>query len=328
MRTDLGLVPNEFRSSENISTGRAFLEKSGNQIHNLKEINENTYGVKENSLLGKSRVELKDIININNSIKKKLHSQKSNSKSVSITEEKCRFENLSMNSNCQDKDKESISSSNLSQEESIKDQQDSCSYINYSFTKFSLEKRETPNYLCTSDKVTHKYLPLRLKNNSKYKKRLFKYLRRDLTHKSKNESCSYMKMMKDSFRTAGNFRKLRGLNDDEGKKIQSCVLKKTKSYVKDFEVQDYCTGEAVKFNLYQDNLIGLSEEWQNQLKITEMDDDIVTDDDQLEAATRHIRKEARESVFLVKESLTKIRNLTRYRKMDLSNQPSVLIKKS
>ena len=48
------------------------------------------------------------------------------------------------------------------------------------------------------------------------------------------------------------------------------------------------TGKKIEFNFYEDKQIGFTIEWQKKLKITEMDDDIKTDEEQLDLAINHI----------------------------------------
>ena len=54
------------------------------------------------------------------------------------------------------------------------------------------------------------------------------------------------------------------------------------------------TGKKIEFNVYTDRDCGFSREWQKKLKKAEMDDDIKTDDEQLDLAKRHIFKELNE----------------------------------
>ena len=62
------------------------------------------------------------------------------------------------------------------------------------------------------------------------------------------------------------------------------------------------SGKKVEFNLYSDRDCGFSKEWQKKLKKAEMDDDIKTDDEQLDLAKRHIFKELNEGWKLYKKN--------------------------
>lgn len=60
------------------------------------------------------------------------------------------------------------------------------------------------------------------------------------------------------------------------------------------EFIDQDTNKKMTFCFYEDQEVGFSPEWQKKLMITEMDDDIKTDDEQLVLAKKHIFKELKE----------------------------------
>lgn len=69
-------------------------------------------------------------------------------------------------------------------------------------------------------------------------------------------------------------------------------LKKVYQGLGEFIEQD--TGKKMIFNFYADKQVGFTRQWQKKLKVTEMDDDIKTDDEQLILARGHIIKEIHE----------------------------------
>jgi hypothetical protein len=159
------------------------------------------------------------------------------------------------------------------------------------------------------------------------------YLRKEVIVKSKNESCRQNNLLKESRLAKGNLRNLnlsnRCLLDKDGKvkeksNVNSC-FNKFRNNVKDTEYEDFMTGKKVKFYLYNDDDIGFDYDWQKQLKVTEMDDDIVTDEDQLDAAVRHIRKEVREACYIVKSNVFKVRNIIRFKHLNIT-QPMITFK--
>lgn len=50
------------------------------------------------------------------------------------------------------------------------------------------------------------------------------------------------------------------------------------------------------FNLFLDREIGFSKEWQRKIKSTTLDDDVLTDNEQLELAHNHILEELKEGL--------------------------------
>jgi hypothetical protein len=156
-----------------------------------------------------------------------------------------------------------------------------------------------------------------------------KYLRKEVDVKSKNESCRQFNLIKDSRVSGGNLRNLkldnRLLADKDGKvNVKSC-FNKFKKTGRDTEYEDFNTGKKIKFYLYDDEEVGFDYDWQKQLKVAEMDDDILTDEDQLEAAVRHIRKEVRDACYIIKSNINKVRNMIRFKHLDIV-QPLITFK--
>lgn len=298
--------------------------KIGNKCNDNNNISYNSIVINSNNDKAES-----EAVSSSNSIKKNINKIISSSElNNTITS------NINNNNNYGDSspsdDEDSIDSSLLSYDESDKHYKNSNKRFknnvsHESYEKFDLEKRNTPNYFNRNERVTHKYLPLHLKNNSKYKKKLMAYFRKDISMKSKNESCSHFNFLKNSRKSNGNLRNLKNSNFNY-KRYTSCTNKinEVERGLNHFSVEDYDSQVMIKFNLYQDEDIGFDLQWQSQMKITEMDDDVMTDDDQLDAAARHIKKEVRESCYIVDDSLKKIRNLVRFKHLN----PKIVFKEN
>ena len=236
-----------------------------------------------------------------------------------------------------------------------------------SFKKYNLNLRLSPKHLCSSKKITHRLLPLKFKDNSKYKNQLIKYFKRKNKDILKTDSCKQKDFYKASCISRGNFRSiiskikvnitidnetikskynanLQNLNSkldnnnaynkinfemNKFDKHNSCskvecinnldiAFKSKHNKIKDKEIKehllkDYNSDKLLSFFKYNEHDIGFNKNWQRNLKITEMDDDVETDDDQLTAANKHIRKEVKEGVYFFLQSENKIRNSNRFK---------------
>jgi hypothetical protein len=206
--------------------------------------------------------------------------------------------------NCKATKSEISSSSSEYDKESIK----KSSYI-----KFGLNIRETPKHLCSSKKITHKLLPLKEKNNSKYKKKLILFLKRQQYGISKTASCRQPLFYKVSRNTQGNMMNMVKQKVGLESNMKSYSTAKVNSN-RNLELTD--KGNTLhSFCVYKEKEIGFSIEWQRNLKFTEMDDDIETDVDQLEAACRHCKKEVKESELIFLDNQNKIRNTQRFKEI-------------
>lgn len=179
------------------------------------------------------------------------------------------------------------------------------------YKKFGLSlNSEIP--LSPSDQ-THKYLPLKYKNDEKYKSRLFKFLRKPQIPHNKTETCKFVKFKKHSDNFDGNISKYYNSLGMKMRKVSS--EKKVYEAQHLFEDNRANVDEKSKhppqyFKFYSDKDIGFSTKWQVQLKSTEMDDDVETDDDQLKAADRHIMREIGEGIRTYVKNRKNVRNLT------------------
>lgn len=189
-----------------------------------------------------------------------------------------------------------------------------------SYKKFGLSTRNTPVYMYDEDTTTHSLLPRAYNNNSKYKRKMYAYFRFKLNKKGKNDSCSHIITMKNSFLCKGNMHNSRKhiekslvFADFEKEKDKIKIKFPTKK--KEFK-EKILFGEKkekVFFSLFHDDDLGFGMKWQRQLKTTEQDDDVNTDNEQLRLAKRHIAHEVKESVALVNEDTKKIRNIRRFK---------------
>jgi hypothetical protein len=84
-------------------------------------------------------------------------------------------------------------------------------------------------------------------------------------------------------------------------------MSEKKIYSSEFQFES--ENENQNFRLFNDNDIGFSQRWQQQLKCAEMDDDVDTDEDQLQAAGRHIMKELGEGIRAYEKNKRNVRNL-------------------
>lgn len=81
-------------------------------------------------------------------------------------------------------------------------------------------------------------------------------------------------------------------------------------------------GEINFFKIFSDTQVGFTKNWQSQIKQTDMDDDVETDEDQLYAAMRHVKNELRDGNFYWNKKGSKtIRNMYRY--SHLVNRPKI-----
>jgi len=158
---------------------------------------------------------------------------------------------------------------------------------------------------------THNLLPLKYKNDEKYKSRLFKFLRKPQIPHNKTETCKFVKFRKYSERFDGNISKY---YDSLGMK-----MRKVSSEKKVYEAyhlfednrayfDDKGRHPPQYFKFYSDKDVGFTAKWQIQLKSAEMDDDVETDEDQLYAADRHIIREVGEGIRSFIKNRKNVRN--------------------
>ena len=179
------------------------------------------------------------------------------------------------------------------------------------YKKFGLSVRvDMPN--SPSDQ-THRFLPLKYKNDEKYKTRLFKYLRKPQNPHNKTETCKFVKFNKHSQHFDGNMSKY---YDSFGMKMRK-VSSEKKVYEAHHSFEDnraYVDHKGQHppqyFKFYSDKDIGFTAKWQKQLKATQMDDDVETDEDQLNAAERHIKREVGEGIRSFIKNKKNVRNFS------------------
>lgn len=187
--------------------------------------------------------------------------------------------------------------------------EDNFSVNNQSPTKFTFCSRDRtkPAYLeyglhknyeidsSDSPKVLHEFLPTKYKDDEDYKIKLFKYLRKSENSNNKTDSCSLARYLKFTETYDGNLTKFENFSNvpfyKKKKKSLSCMkIYKTEQFFYDGK------GKKNFFNFFVDKDIGFTSKWQQQIHLTEMDDDVNTDDEQLKYAERHCMLELAEGV--------------------------------
>jgi hypothetical protein len=178
------------------------------------------------------------------------------------------------------------------------------------FTEYRLTRSQVP---LSPSNVTHDLLPLRYKDDEKYKKRLFDYLRKP----------EFGGLKTDTLKLSTNQRKFsQAFDGNLTKYYETTGMKRRKvtSEKKLFEAEHAFTdNRAVPsesgqlppqyFKIYNDKDIGFPTRWQKQLRQSEMDDDVETDEDQLRAADRHIIRELGDGIRYYVKNKKNVRNL-------------------
>lgn len=67
------------------------------------------------------------------------------------------------------------------------------------------------------------------------------------------------------------------------------------------------TGKKASFNLFYDRDIGFSKDWQKKIKLTTMDDDVLTDEEQFELSYKHIIAELGQGLSAFKKRKEKLK---------------------
>lgn len=133
-----------------------------------------------------------------------------------------------------------------------------------------------------SSKVNHEYLPNRLKNDEKYKAKLFSFLRDVRIPSGKTDKCKQAQYFSSSENFNGNITKFEEAFQNFGRK-----KKIAKSHMKIYSgTMDFIDGKGKKnyFKVFRDNDIGVGEKWQKKIIEAFKDDDVLSDDDQIEYA--------------------------------------------
>ena len=158
----------------------------------------------------------------------------------------------------------------------------------YDYLKFNLHKN-LESKPSSPSKINHEFLPEKYKNNEKYKINLFKYLRNPSISNNKTLSCKYALYKKQCEKFDGNITK-NNLNEYFILKKKIKTFSCMKNYLSKHSFYDN-KGNYNFFYFYSDNDIGFSSKWQKPLHIASMDDDVESDDQQIEYATKHCKKE-------------------------------------
>lgn len=183
-------------------------------------------------------------------------------------------------------------------------------YLNY-----GLHRNLNSNPSSPSD-ILHRYLPLKYKNNEKYKEKLLKYLRLPKNPNCKTDFCklpSNYSITNEASCFDGNITKYEKENELKRKEYFSVK--------KGFSEHPFYTetNEPNRFYIYTDNDIGFDKKWQQQLQTAEMDDDVCTDSEQLCIARYHINNEINQGIQNFAKNKRKVRNYNRYHENHLLN---------
>jgi len=169
------------------------------------------------------------------------------------------------------------------------------------YKKFGLIKDK--NLFRSPSNITHELLPVSLKDDEKYKRKLFRFIRKPEFKNSKTDTYKLSRKYSEAFNYENS--------PYTGKR------KKVNSVKKNFEAEHVFEDNNVKkntkdnsriFKFYSDKNIGFIKKWQVQLKMAEMDDDVETDLDQLKAAERHIHRELGEGIKFYLKNKKNVRN--------------------
>ena len=194
--------------------------------------------------------------------------------------------------------------------------------LNFNLKSFGLYKNKLIKKHIGS-KITHNYLPGCYRDDENYKKRLLAFL----NFPNENKIKTYLKFnMKRKFSDVilqnENKGDLTNYYDSIGLKMRNNIsLSLGKKFSKFFVLKNDKNEDHI-FSLYKDEDIGIFKNWQKQLKIAEMDDDYLTDDDQLNSAWRHTIKEMNSAIGSFKVNRRMVRNL----KYHLVKKNSILSK--
>ena len=104
-------------------------------------------------------------------------------------------------------------------------------------------------------------------------------------------------------------------------------LASTKSYRIEHEQMNFCCKEGckkIKFPLYIDSQIITDDKWRIQLKKSENDDDVETDEEHLQLAERLIIKDNRNFIESYKSKRINCRNLNKYNFLQVT--PKIILK--
>ena len=247
-----------YLQTKNFKKGKSFYE-----AHNSKKENKKLHIVENNESLPPTR--MKQFIN-NNLIF--ISKNKSNILSKNISEETKelttkgitpKFNQTQSSIKINLSKKENNSQFSFSNKENINDN-------SFNYLDFHLHEK-----LYKNDEISHLYLPIKYKNDEEYKAKLYKYLKAE-THKNKIMDCGNKTQVLEKIEI-NNIDKM----SKKKKFLPFSVRKKDNKKITFFRNNN----TEIEFYLYRDDIIGFEHEWQLPIIYHNYDNDIESDEEQI-----------------------------------------------
>ena len=172
-----------------------------------------------------------------------------------------------------------------------------------------------------SSSPIHQFLPYCYKNDEKYKMRLFKFIKDGKFENSRSTSGKYFHFLNDEMKFNKNIIKKNSFITEKdyfkNKKIKK-IFSTKKIFISEriFYNTIIINGQTlidknnpIKFEIFFDRDIGFEKKWQKDLKETDMDDDVASDDDTLKYASDKIYEDIEEGIENYTRSRFRLRNL-------------------
>ena len=247
-----------YLQTKNLKKGKSFFKAHISKIENKK-----IHIVENNESLPPTR--MKQFIN-NNLIF--LSKNKSNILSKNISEETKELTSKEITPNFYQTQssikinlikKENNSQFSFSDKENINDN-------SFNYLDFHLHEKLNKN-----DEISHLYLPIKYKDDEEYKANLYNYLKAE-THKNKILECGNktQDLEKNKLDYFGKMSKKKKI-------LPISVRKKNNKKIKFFRKNN----TEIEFNLFKDDIIGIDHEWQMPIIYHQYDNDIESDDEQI-----------------------------------------------
>ena len=246
-----------YLQTKNFKKGKSFYE-----AHNSKLENGKIHIVESNENLPPTR--MKQFIN-NNLIF--LSKNKSNILSKNISEETKelttkgitpKFNQTQSSIKINLSKKENNSQFSFSNKENINDN-------SFNYLDFHLHEK-----LYKNDEISHLYLPIKYKNDEEYKANLYKYLKAENRKNKIMHGNKTQVLEKNKINNFGKMCKNRKI-------LPASVRKKDNKKIRFFRNNS----TEIEFNLYRDDVIGVEHEWQLPIAYHNYDNDIESDEEQI-----------------------------------------------
>lgn len=187
------------------------------------------------------------------------------------------------------------------------------------YLDFNLVKNCFADLKCSSP--IHKYLPYCYKNDEKYKMKLFKFIKDGKFENSRSLGGKYFCYLNNELKFNKNIiKKDSFINDNDyfiNRKIKKIYSsKKFYTSEKIFYKTKIVNGETIndnnnkiKFEIFFDRDIGFIKKWQKNLKETDMDDDVESDNETLVYAYNKVYEDIEEGIENFTRNRFKLRNV-------------------